>query len=71
MQEKQTRSPEEHTGDLLALSAGMSLRGMMEKSSANREEALRQLADAWKSGTYQPDPERIARKLLDWGIDPR
>jgi hypothetical protein len=26
------------------------------------------LASAWKNGTFQPDPGRIASRLMEWGF---
>ena len=54
----------ENSADLIAMSRG--IRSAEEAGSDNR---IEQLAAAWRSGTYRPDPERIADKLLTWGFE--
>lgn len=61
--------PERDTADLLALSVGLGLRALAESPQADREAMVNSLAEAWTTGTYRLEPDRIAEKLLDWGFD--
>jgi anti-sigma28 factor (negative regulator of flagellin synthesis) len=63
------RQPADDTADLLALSAGVSLRAVLDTHAIQRQSLVDQLARTWKSGAYCPDAERIAEKLLDLGFD--
>ena len=59
----------QNTTDLIAMSVGMSGQFSLQAADATREARVQQLADAWRSGAYRPDPQRIADKLLGWGFD--
>lgn len=61
--------PERDTADLLALSAGLGLRGLAESRQADRQAMVNSLAQAWTAGTFRPNPDRIAEKLFHWGFD--
>jgi hypothetical protein len=54
------------TADLIAMSSGIRL-GLSAEEAANSH--VEQLAAAWRSGTYRPDAQRIADRLLTWGFD--
>ncbi|HYO84165.1 MAG TPA: hypothetical protein VES20_22360 [Bryobacteraceae bacterium] len=47
-------------GDLLALSSGI--------SNLARSTSVEAVAEAWKSGSFRPDPARIASRLAEWGF---
>jgi anti-sigma28 factor (negative regulator of flagellin synthesis) len=64
-------SPSQHVesaADLIAMSSGIRL-GLSAEEAANSR--VEQLAAAWRSGTYRPDAQRVADKLLTWGFDSR
>lgn len=60
---KEPASTVSDTTDLLAISAGVSV-------AQSREATIENLKEAYRSGVLQPDPERIASRLLEWGFDP-
>ena len=49
------------TTDLLAISAGVAV-------SQTRETMLDELKHAYRSGALQPEPGRIAERLMEWGF---
>ena len=57
------------TGDLLALSSGVSPLAVTEPAGAERSALIEALSKSWHSGTYRPDAARIAERLLDWGFE--
>ena len=61
--------PLENTTDLLALSSGLSLRLTGAVAEPERQALLESISKAWAAGTYRPNPDRLASKLIDWGFD--
>jgi hypothetical protein len=60
----------QNTTDLIAMSSGVRFGSPLEAAQAARDIRVDQLADAWRSGAYRPDPERVASKLMAWGFNP-
>jgi anti-sigma28 factor (negative regulator of flagellin synthesis) len=51
------------------MSAGVRYESSLQAAETAREARVRQLADSWRAGTYRPDPQRIADKLISGGFD--
>jgi hypothetical protein len=60
----------QNTTDLIAMSSGVRFGSPLEAAEAARDIRVDQLAEAWRSGAYRPDPERVASKLMAWGFHP-
>jgi hypothetical protein len=57
----------ENTTDLLALSSGLTLR--LTGAEMERDALLESISKAWAAGTFRPNPDRVASKLIGWGFD--
>jgi anti-sigma28 factor (negative regulator of flagellin synthesis) len=62
--------PLRNTTDLVAMSGGIRFGSPVTEATEARDSRIEQLAEAWRSGAYRPDPQRIADKLMGWGFDP-
>ena len=61
--------PLQSSTDLVALSVGVRYESALQAADAAREARVRELAESWRSGTYLPDAQRIADKLIGSGFD--
>ena len=67
---QQAQKPLQNTTDLIAMSEATTGGPFsLHAGDAAREARVQQLTEAWRSGAYRPDPQRIAGKLLQWGFD--
>ena len=57
------------TTDLMAMSAGIGLLADMNETTAEHAALIQKLAEAWHSGAFKPDMDRLSSKLLDSGFD--
>jgi anti-sigma28 factor (negative regulator of flagellin synthesis) len=59
---RRTQGAVTDTTDLLAISAGVAV-------AHTRDAIVNELRQAYRSGALQPDPERIASRLMEWGFE--